>query len=63
MKDDNTATIISQVWFAPPPIKNPRKIDLKINKNQPRFLMYTPGIEKKLYMCPPGIEFLTPVAT
>jgi hypothetical protein len=23
--------------------------------------MYTPGIEKKLYMCPPGIEFLTPV--
>jgi hypothetical protein len=32
-------------------------------KNWPRLSMYTPGIEKKLYMCPPTIKFLTPVAT
>ncbi len=32
-------------------------------KNWPRLSMYSPGIEKKLYMCPPAIEFLTPVAT
>jgi hypothetical protein len=44
-------------------VQNPQKIDNKISKNYPRLLIYTPGIEKKLYMCLPAIEFLTPVAT
>jgi hypothetical protein len=50
-------------YDVPPSVKNPRKIYKKDIKNCHRLSMYTSGIEKKSYMCPPGIEFLTPVAT
>ncbi len=50
-------------YDVPPSVKNPRKIYKKDTKNCHWLSMYTTGTEKKSYMCPPGIEFLTPVAT
>ncbi len=46
-----------------PPCQNPQKIYKKYIRNCHRLSMYTIGIEKKSYMCPPGIKFLTPVTT
>ncbi len=39
------------------------KIYETVTKNCSRLSMCSTGIEKKSYMCHPGIEFLTPVAT
>jgi hypothetical protein len=46
-----------------PHMKKIREKYKKDIKNCHRLSMYTTGIEKKSSMCPPGIEFLTPVAT
>jgi hypothetical protein len=45
----------------PPPIcLESAKIYEKVTKNCSRLSMCSTGIEKKSYMCQPGIEFLTP---
>jgi hypothetical protein len=48
----------------PPPfgLKSAKMYE-KVTKNCSRLSMCTTGVEKKSYMCHPGIEFSTPVAT